>query len=148
MSTAEYPDGVESDEARELEADESRRRWKDILTLHLPLVLVVSLSVYATINQYQRWTQGVDRSFVYMIEWPIIGIFAIFVWNRYRKHGSFSNWIGRHYRERAARFEAEAEEKERAEQAKWAEDPDAQAWRAYVSELQREEPPGGPPQKK
>ncbi len=130
-----------------IEDDAPRSRWKDILTLHLPLVIVVSLSAYATVNQYQRWTQGVDRSFVYMIEWPIIGIFAIFVWNRYRKHGSFSNWLGRYYRERAARFEAEAEEKERAEREQLEEDPETQAWQAYVQQLQREDPPGGPPQK-
>jgi heme/copper-type cytochrome/quinol oxidase subunit 2 len=128
--------------------DAPRSRWKDILTLHLPLVIVVSLSVYATINQYQRWSLGVDRSFVYMIEWPIIGLFAIFVWNRYRKHGNFSNWLGRYYRERAARFEAEAEAKERAEREQLEEDPETQAWQAYVQQLQREDPPGGPPQKK
>lgn len=121
------------------------RRWKDILTLHVPLVLVLALCTYATINQYQRAMQGVDRSFVYMIEWPLIGIFAIFVWNRYRKHGSFSNWLGKYYRERAARFEAEAEAKERAEVAALQEDPDAKAWHAYVDELHREDPPGGPP---
>lgn len=121
------------------------RRWKDILTLHVPLVLVLALCTYATINQYQRAMQGVDRSFVYMIEWPLIGIFAIFVWNRYRKHGSFSNWLGKYYRERASRFEAEAEAKERAEVAALEEDPDAKAWQAYVEELHREDPPGGPP---
>lgn len=124
---------------------ENRRRWKDFWTLHVPLVVVVSLCVYATINQYQRWTSGVDRSFVYMIEWPIIGIFAIFVWNRYRKHGNFSNWIGKYYKERTARIEAEERERELLEAEKWSEDPDAQAWRSYVDELHREDPPGGPP---
>jgi len=135
------------DSPSESEDSETKRRWKDIVTLHLPLVIVLSLSTYATINQYQRWSQGVDRSFVYMIEWPIIGIFAIFVWNRYRKHGNFSNWLGRYYRERAARFEAEAEAKELAAKQELEKDPDTQAWQAYVSELQREDPPGGPPEK-
>lgn len=124
---------------------EQSRRWKDFWTLHVPLVLVLALCTYATINQYQRAMQGVDRSFVYMVEWPLIGIFAIVVWNRYRKHGSFSNWFGRYYRERAARFEAEAEAKDRAEVAELELDPDTKAWQAYVSELHREDPPGGPP---
>jgi hypothetical protein len=129
------------------EDDSTRSRWKDVLTLHLPLVLFVALSVYATINQYHRWQSGVDHSLAYMIQWPIIGGFAIIVWNRYRKHGSFSNWIGRHYRERAARFEAEAEAKERAAREELEQDPQTQAWFAYQRELQREDPPGAPPQK-
>ena len=126
---------------------ENRRRWKDFWTLHVPLVVFVSLSVFASINQFSRWQSGVDRSFGYMIQWPIIGIFAIVVWNRYRKHGSFSNWIGRHYRERAAKFEAEAEAKERAEVAVLDEDPETQAWKKYVAQLHREDPPGGPPER-
>jgi hypothetical protein len=126
---------------------ENRRRWKDLWTLHLPLVLVLALCTYATINQYHRWQIGVDRSFWYMIQWPTIGIFAVIVWNRYRKHGSFSNWLVKYYRERAARFEVEAEAKERAEVEKLEEDPDTQAWQDYVDQLHREDPPGGPPER-
>lgn len=125
--------------------DEDSRRWKDFWTLHVPLIVVLALCTYATINQYQRAMEGVDRSWVYMVEWPLIGLFAIFVWNRYRKHGSFSNWLGKHYRERAARFEAEEEAKERAEVETLEEDPETKAWQAYVNELHREDPPGGPP---
>ncbi len=126
---------------------DKKRFWKDCATLHLPLVIVLLVSSFATLNQFHRWTQGVDRSFSYMIQWPIIGIFAIVVWNRYRKHGSFSNWIGRYYRERAAKFEAEAEAKERAEVAVLDEDPETQAWKEYVTQLHREDPPGGPPER-
>jgi hypothetical protein len=122
-----------------------RRFWKDFWTLHVPLVIVLGICTYATINQYQRAMQGVDRSWVYMVEWPLIGLFAIFVWNRYRKHGSFSNWLGRYYRDRAARFEAEAHAKEAAEVAELEQDPETKAWQAYVAELHREDPPGGPP---
>ncbi len=136
-----------SEQVESTEQGASRSRWKDVVSLHIPLVAFVALSIYATINQYHRWQSGVDHSLAYMIQWPIIGIFAIIVWNRYRKHGSFSNWIGRHYRERAARFEAEAEAKEIAERVRLEEDPETQAWLAYKRELQREDPPGGPPQK-
>jgi hypothetical protein len=128
-------------------ASENRRRWKDFWTLHVPLVVFLALSIYATINQYHRWQLGVDRSFAYMIQWPTIGIFAIIVWNRYRKHGSFSNWFGKYYRERAAKFEAEAEARDRAEVEKLEEDPDTQAWQAYVNQLHRKDPPGGPPER-
>jgi hypothetical protein len=129
------------------EPERRRRFWKDFWTLHVPLVIVLAICTYATINQYQRAMQGIDRSWVYMVEWPLIGLFAIFVWNRYRKHGNFSNWLGKYYRERAAKFEAEANAKERAEQEELEQDPEAQAWQAYVEQLHRDDPPGGPPEK-
>ncbi|MFZ9987942.1 MAG: hypothetical protein ACO3HV_09340, partial [Candidatus Nanopelagicales bacterium] len=66
------------------------QRWKDILTLHVPLVLVLALCTYATINQYGRAQEGVERSWAYTFQWPIIGLFAIVVWNRYRKHGNLT----------------------------------------------------------
>lgn len=113
----------------------SRQRWKDIWTLHLPLVLVLALCTYATINQYQRAQAGVDRSWSYMFQWPVIGAFAVVIWNRYRRHGNLTKWMSRHYRQRAARFTAEAEARERAEAEAWANDPDAQAWAAYQREL-------------
>lgn len=112
------------------------RRWKDILTLHLPLVLVLALCTYATINQYARAQEGVQRSWAYTFQWPIIGLFAIVVWNRYRKHGNLTRWFTDRYRNRAAAFTAEAEA---AEQAEAAPDPDAQAWAEYQDDLRRRE---------
>jgi hypothetical protein len=113
----------------------SKRQWKDLWTLHLPLVLVLALCIFATINQYQRAQSGVDRSWSYMFQWPIIGVFAIVVWNRYRKHGNLTKWFSRHYGNRIERFRIEAEAKERAEREAWERDPDAQAWAAYQRRL-------------
>lgn len=117
------------------EHESPRNKRKDLWTLHVPLVLVVALCVFATFNQYHRAMEGVGRSWFYMFQWPIIGVFAVIVWNRYRKHGNLTKWFTRHYRERAARFTAEAEANERAERDRWDQDPDAQAWRAYQREL-------------
>jgi len=122
---------------------ERKRFWKDFWQLHVPLALVLALCTFATINQVGRASEGVSRSFVYAIQWPIIGIFAIVVWNRYRKHGSLSISISQHFKDRTARITREAEEAER-EQA-MLQDPDAVAWNDYLSELHAQDPPGGPP---
>lgn len=110
------------------------QRWKDILTLHLPLVLVLALCTYATINQYGRAQEGVERSWAYTFQWPIIGLFAIVVWNRYRKHGNITRWFTDRYRNRVEAYRAEAEASPATEV-----DPDAQAWAAYQEDLRRRE---------
>lgn len=110
------------------------QRWKDILTLHLPLVLVLALCTYATINQYGRAQEGVERSWAYTFQWPIIGLFAIVVWNRYRKHGNLTRWFTDRYRNRVEAYRAEAEASPVTEV-----DPDAQAWAAYQEDLRRRE---------
>jgi len=113
------------------------QRWKDILTLHLPLVIVLAFCTYATINQYGRAQEGVQRSWAYTFQWPIIGLFAIVVWNRYRKHGNLTRWFTDRYRKRIDAYRAEAEAAEVAEPE--APDPDAEAWAAYQEDLRRRE---------
>ena len=114
------------------------RRWKDILTLHLPLVLVLALCTYATINQFGRAQEGVQRSWAYTFQWPIIGLFAIVIWNRYRKHGNLTRWFTDRYRSRVEAYRAEAEA-EAEETVQAPPDPDAEAWDAYVADLRRRE---------
>jgi hypothetical protein len=122
---------------------ERKRFWKDFWQLHVPLALVLALCTFATINQVGRASEGVSRSFVYAIQWPIIGIFAIVVWNRYRKHGSLSVSISQHFKDRTARITREAEEAERVQASE--RDPDEIAWNQYLTELHVQDPPGGPP---
>lgn len=110
------------------------RRWKDILTLHLPLVIVLAFCAYATFNQYGRAQEGIQRSWAYTFQWPIIGLFAIVVWNRYRKHGNLTRWFTDRYRSRVETFRAEAEAAEAPPV-----DPDAEAWAAYQEDLRRRE---------
>lgn len=115
------------------------QRWKDILTLHVPLVLVMALCTYATINQYGRAQEGVERSWAYTFQWPIIGLFAIVVWNRYRKHGNLTRWFTDRYRARIEAYRAEAEAQEEAKREQELADPDAQAWQDYVADVRRRE---------
>lgn len=133
-------------------SDVRRSRVKDLWQLHLPLVIVLALCTFATIVEFRRAQEGVDRAWAYTIQWPIIGLFAVVVWNRYRKHGSVTRSISAYFRNRAARFEAEALAEE--EQARLAAegsnasgdlDPDEVAWREHVRRLHELDPPGGPP---
>ncbi len=125
------------------------RRMKDFLTLHIPLVLVLALSITATVIEYRRAGEGVARAWAYTFQWPIIGIFGVIVWNRYRRHGNLSRWFATRYRERIAAFqdedrqrearEADADRRQREES-----DPDAVAWREHVSRLQAQAAPVEP----
>jgi hypothetical protein len=124
---------------------ERSRRLKDIWQLHIPLIVVVGFCIVATVIEFRRAQEGVDRAWVYTFQWPIIGAFAFIVWNRYRKHGSITKSISRYFRERAARFEAEADAAEEAQTAAAPVDPDEIAWRDHVRELRRNDPAGGPP---
>lgn len=131
--------------------EQQRSRVKDLWQLHLPLVIVLAFCALATIIEFQRAQQGVDRAWAYTIQWPVIGAFAVVVWNRYRKHGSITKSISTYFRNRVARFEAEATaaEEQRAAQAQalplTVPDPDEVAWREHVRRLHEQDPPGGPP---
>lgn len=128
-----------------------RSKWFDFWTLHVPLVVVLAISISATIIEYNRAMEGIGRAWAYTFQWPLIGVFGIIVWNRYRKHGNLTKGFTRYFHERAARFTAEAEAEERAEaerlqrERELRETPEAQAWDQYVRELHRKDPPGGPP---
>ena len=124
-------------------SQDGKRKVKDILTLHLPLVLVLALCAVATVIEYQRAQEGVGRAWVYTFQWPIIGLFAIVIWNRYRKHGNLTKWFTDRYRKRIEAYRAEAESVEVAEAAPV--DPDEVAWRAYVEDLQRQDRTQDPP---
>ena len=116
------------------------QRWKDAWQLHLPLVIVLAFCCYATVIEFNRAQEGVTRAWVYTFQWPIIGIFAIVVWNRYRKHGSLTKSISKYFRDRAKKFESMEEEPIARESV----DPDELAWKEHLAKMRREDPPGGP----
>ena len=124
-------------------SQEGKRRMKDFWTLHVPLVLVLALCTVATVIEYQRAQEGVGRAWVYTFQWPIIGLFAIVIWNRYRKHGNLTKWFTDRYRKRIEAYRAEAETAEAVEPARV--DPDEVAWREYVEDLQRQDRTQDPP---
>lgn len=136
--------------------EESRRRWRDVWTLHVPLVLVLLLCGSATWIELTRALAGVDRAWVYTIQWPIIGGFAVAVWNHYRRHGSLSAWFTARVRAHVAQVTREHDAAvAAAPRQATAEppgpgtpettDPAAQAWAGYLRDLHAADPPGGPP---
>ena len=122
-------------------SSENNRKIKDAFTLHLPLVIVLALCTVATVIEYGRAQEGVGRAWAYTFQWPIIGLFAIVIWNRYRKHGSLTRWFTDRYRNRIAAFTAEAEAAEAAKESEPI-DPDEQAWAEYVADLRRRDEQG------
>ncbi len=125
-------------------SQENRSKMKDFWQLHVPLILVLALCTSATIIEARRASEGVDRALAYTFQWPLIGAFAIVVWNRYRKHGNLTKWFTDKYRSRIEQFQKE--DAETASVAAVDVDPDAQAWNDYVRELRKADPPGRPPQ--
>lgn len=120
-------------------SEEKRSKVKDFWQLHIPLVLVLALCTFATIIEARRASEGVDRALVYTFQWPLIGVFAIVVWNRYRKHGNLTKWFTDRYRDRIRQFQ-----REDAEIRSEVTDPHEIAWREHLQELRRSDPPGGP----
>lgn len=120
-------------------SEEKRSKVKDFWQLHVPLVLVLALCTFATIIEARRASEGVDRALVYTFQWPLIGVFAVVVWNRYRKHGNLTKWFTDRYRDRIREFQ-----REDAETGMEVTDPDEIAWREHLQELRRSDPPGGP----
>jgi hypothetical protein len=117
-----------------------RSKVRDFWQLHVPLVLVLALCTFATIVEARRASEGVDRALVYTFQWPLIGVFAVVVWNRYRKHGNLTRWFTDRYRDRIRQFQ-----REDAAMTTEVTDPDALAWQSHLEELHRQDPPGGPP---
>lgn len=121
-----------------------RSRARDFWTLHVVLIVVLVLCTYATIVEGSRALDGNWRAVFYTFEWPLIGAFAIVVWNRYRRHGSLSLRFKERWDRRIASFQ-DADEREAAEAAAKAQaeaertTPEALAWQEHVARLNREE---------
>ena len=123
----------------------AKQKRKDFWQLHVPLAVVLAFCAYATVIEFGRAQEGITRAWVYTFQWPIIGIFAVVVWNRYRKHGSLTKSISKYFRDRAKRFEAMEEVPVLPESTPM--DADEAAWKEYVRKMQQENPPGGPPER-
>ncbi len=126
---------------------ESRRRWRDFWQLHVPLIVVLAICTAATIIEARRATEGVWRAWAYMVEWPLIGLFALWIWNRYRKHGTVIKGLSERLRAHAATYGTAdpADTQPQQNDTPTPVDPDLDAWRGYVDDLHRREPPGAPP---
>lgn len=118
------------------------KRRRNLWRLHLPLVLALTVCTAATIVEFGRASDGVGRAWVYTFQWPLFGAFAVWMWVRYRREDrpdrGVPPWrrVADHWRSQVARAAADAESGPVA-------DEQAAAWRDYVADLRRSDPPGG-----
>ena len=122
----------------------SRRRnfWK----LDIPMVFAVILCSVFTVIEVRRIGEGVWRAWAYAFEWPMIGLFCIWIWYRYRKEGSVTKGFAARWQARVARLSAAADEEPAVPDSDpKLVDPGLDSWRSYVDDLQRREPPGRSP---
>lgn len=149
-------DRVAPDEAARDEAAQRRsRRLKDLWQLHLPLLVALVICTSATVIEARRATEGVWRAWAYMIEWPLIGLFCIWIWHRYRTKGTFTIGMTERIKAHVARYGSvdddggpDGASRPAAPQEPPAApaDPELAAWRAYVAELHDgQDPPDRPP---
>jgi hypothetical protein len=114
---------------------------RDLITLDLPLVIVLTLCVVATIIEFTRALQGVSVAWVYTFQWPIIGVFAYVIWDRYRQNGRTLALFRRFSKPGLL-------PKSRSKPPAYT-PAEEKAWRDYVDELNKSEQagrePGSPP---
>jgi len=124
----------------------SRGGARDFWQLHVPLVLVLVLCLVLTVVEVRRATEGVWRAWVYMVEWPLIGVVAVWIWHRYRTEGSVAAGLVERWKTRLADYAAAAgAESDETPEPTHARDPELEAWQSYVADVERRQPPGGPP---
>ena len=122
----------------------SRRRnfWQ----LDIPMVFAVILCSVFTVIEVRRIGEGVWRAWAYAFEWPMIGLFCVWIWYRYRKEGSVTKGFAARWQARVARLSAVAEEESSApDTVPRLADPGLDSWRSHVADLQRRDPPGRSP---
>ena len=139
------PDG--HDRAEHVVDDQpGRLRGADAFRLHLTLVLGLSLCIGAFIFEVTRALGGNTLSWAYVFEWPIFGIFAVYMWWNLL-HGNDGS-------RRKPQVEPNAGPKVEAEVADAppsdrpgpsrattpaVDDPDLVAWQAYIRTMEAEE---------
>ena len=130
----------------ESEQPRTRGGARDFWQLHVPLVLVLVLCTAFTVIEVRRATEGVWRAWVYMVEWPLIAVVAVWIWHRYRTEGNVTAGLVERWKARVAEYAAAAgPEPNETPEPTPAPDPELEAWESYVADVERRQPPGGPP---
>lgn len=122
-----------------------KSRWRNFWQLDIPLVFAVALCTVFTVIEVRRAAEGVWRAWAYAFEWPMIGLFCLWIWYRYRKEGNVTKGLAARWRARVDRITAEAKAQPSPPAALKPVDPDLDAWQSYLGDLHRREPPGKSP---
>jgi hypothetical protein len=104
-----------------------RTKGQQFWQLHVPLVVWLGICAFATVVVYNRALDGSERAWNYTIQWPLFGVFAIFLWWRLLNEKSVTKSIVEFYKKRTEQISAEAA------------DPELKAWNEYVRELKDQE---------
>ncbi len=146
------PRGPDGHDRAERVADDQpgRLRGADAFRLHLTLALGLSLCIGAFIFEVTRALGGNTLSWAYVFEWPIFGVFAVYMWwnllhgndGSRRKPEVGANAgpeVGAN--SEAAAADAPAGDRSGASPATptSVDDPDLVAWQAYVRTMEADE---------
>jgi hypothetical protein len=123
----------------------SRRFSAANLRLHGLLVVGVSICTAAGWFELNRARAGHEIAWVYTIEWPIFGIYGVYIWWRlYRERRATTAATRSAGRQRDPAPTGIAGSNESAQRSV-ADDPELAAWQEYLTNLHAVDPPGRPP---
>lgn len=105
---------------------------KRIFRIHLGLFLAELMCIPAFIFETYRAMQGNLLSWAYVFEWPILGIYSVYMWDRMLREERGQG--PRFMRKNASVLPAAGPTEP---------DPELEAWNAYLAELHRQDPQPG-----
>jgi hypothetical protein len=97
---------------------------KDSFRIHLGLFLAELLCIPAFVFELKRATGGNTLSWAYVVEWPILGLYAIYMWRKLLSEV--------HREERGEDRDATTSRTARVEEE---DDPQLKAWNDYLATL-------------
>jgi hypothetical protein len=123
----------------------SRRFSRTNLRLHGLLIVGVSICAAAGWFELNRARAGHEVAWVYTIEWPIFGIYGVYIWWRLLRDQRAADGA-----ERSAGWQSDPAGTEttgpsEAAQRTLGDDPELVAWQEYLTRLHTMDPPGQPP---
>jgi hypothetical protein len=123
----------------------SRRFSRAYLRLHALLIVGVSICAAAGWFELNRARAGHEVAWVYTIEWPIFGIYGVYIWWRLCREQRATTAAKRSAGRQSAPAGTGPSGPNRAAQRASADDPELVAWQEYLTRLHTVDPPGQPP---
>lgn len=108
-----------------------------VLSLNIGAAVAVIVSLAAGAFELDRALGGNALSWVYAVEWPLIGAYLVYMRRRLVREARGPSAAGTDGSQRASRTAAAPSDAPP--------DTELDAWRDYLSRLHTADPPGGPP---
>jgi len=97
---------------------------KGELRIHFGLVLAEAMCIPAFVFEFYRARHGNLLSWAYVIEWPILGSYAVYMWAKLLRE---ERGTDRRSRDQATRQVTQAQQE--------ADDPELRAWNDYLAKV-------------